>query len=355
MALTSVTGSPTMVELPKLVEVPVAAPKSAGSDAGSDTSSDTGSISDVAPSVASDETSAPATSEKAVETVPDVVIEREELPIETSPVTREASPVVREASPVLREASPVLREASPVVREASPMLEEPARTDSMIVQASLSPREQEFPDTNESPKRSLSERRGRPLKRVDASPTPSVPRGARSATDERKRAAVARAAAAAVEENGLAAQRKRGLPNPVVRRKAPRTPLTLPKNYYSDTETLRTTLRGGALTRSRPRSRLPRMTNPAETEYTLYLAGPNHDDRNGLGEKLFVGKLSDQQNGGELKQRVGCRLRTQLRPAEKEISGMKVKEVAKSLEEMVLDIFFHDAVLRLEVMWDEDI
>lgn len=106
------------------------------------------------------------------------------------------------------------------------------------------------------------------------------------------------------------------------------------------------------MTRTRPRSRLPKMTNPTETEYTLYLAGPNHDDQNGLGEKLFVGKLSDEQNG-ELKQRLGCRLRTQLRPAEKEVSGMRVKEVAKSLEEMVLDIFFRDAVLRLEVMWDE--
>lgn len=353
MALTSVTGSPTMVELPKHVEAPVTAPKLATID----------STGDVALLAAREETSAPATSEKAVETVPDAtVIEQEEFSIEMSPVTREASPVSRKPSPISsksspvsrdlspasRDSSPTSRESSPVSRNLSPMLEEHARTDSMIVQAALSPRDCDFPDTDEPPKRSLLERRGRPLKRVEASPTPTTPRSARSSTDERKKAAIARAAAAAVEENGLAAQRKRGLPNPIFRRK----PLMSPKNYYSDTETLRTSLRGGALTRSRPRSRLPKMINPAETEYTLYLAGPNHDDRNGLGEKLFVGKLSDEQNG-ELKQRVGCRLRTQLRPAEKEVNGMRVKEVAKSLEEMVLDIFFRDAVLRLEVMWDE--
>lgn len=350
MALTSVTGSPTMVELPKHVEAPVTAPKLAVID----------STSDVALPAVREETSAPATSEKAVEAVPDAtVIEQEESSIEASPVTREASPVSRKPSPISSKPSPVSRDSSPTFCDSSPTSrgsspvsrnssQEHVRTDSMIVQAALSPRERDFPDTNEPPKRSLLERRGRPLKRVEASPTPSTPRSARSSTDERKKAAIARAAAAAVEENGLAAQRKRGLPNPIFRRK----PLMSPKNYYSDTETLRTSLRGGALTRSRPRSRLPKMINAAETEYTLYLAGPNHDDRNGLGEKLFVGKLSDEQNG-ELKQRVGCRLRTQLRPAEKEVSGMRVKEVAKSLEEMVLDIFFRDAVLRLEVMWDE--
>lgn len=364
MALTSVTGSPTMVELPKHAESPAVATKSVAID----------STSDVAFPVVCEEASVPAISEKVAEAVPDVTImKQEEFSIEMSPVTREASPVSRKSSPVSCEShdsssvscesslvshdsssvscesSLVSSEPSPISRNSSPILEEHARTDSMIVQPALSPRE--FPDADESPKRSLLERRGRPLKRVEASPTPTTPRSARSSTDERKKAAIARAAAAAVEENGLAAQRKRGLPNHIFRRK-PGTPLLSPKNYYSDTETLRTSLRGGALTRTRPRSRLPKMTNPAETEYTLYLAGPNHDDRNGLGEKLFVGKLSDEQNG-ELKQRLGCRLRTQLRPAEKEVSGMRVKEVAKSLEEMVLDIFFRDAVLRLEVMWDE--
>lgn len=380
MALTSVTGSPTMVELPKHVEAPVVvAPKPTVIDSTSEV---------VLPVPCVEEADAPVTSAKAVETIPDVaVIEQEELPMENSPVSREPSPLSRKVSPISRESSPVSCDSSsvsgdtssvsrdsssvsrksspvshdsssvsgsssPVFRESSPMLEEPDRTVSMVVQAALSPRDCEFPDADEPPKRSLLERRGRPLKRVEATSPPTTPRSARSLTDERKKAAIARAAAAAVEENGLAAQRKRGMSNLMLRRKPPGTPLLSPKNYYSDTETLRTSLRGGALTRSRPRSRLPKMTNPAETEYTLYLAGPNHDDRNGLGEKLFVGKLSDDQTG-ELKQRVGCRLRTQLRPAEKAVNGMRVKEVAKSLEEMVLDIFFHDAVLRLEVVWDE--
>lgn len=399
MALTSVTGSPTMVELPKHVEAPVAVviPKPSVID----------STSEAVLPAACEEASAPVTSTKAVEVVPDDVVvieqeEEEELPMENSPISRESSPLSHKVSPISRESSPVScdsssvsgdsspvscdsssvsgdsssvsRESSsvsrgsspvshdsssvsgnssPVSRKSSPMLEEePGRTISMVVQAAVSPRESEFPDVDEPPKRSLLERRGRPLKRVEATSPPTTPRSARSSTDERKKAAIARAAAAAVEENGLAAQRKRGMSNLVHRRKPPGTPLLSPKNYYSDTETLRTSLRGGALTRSRPRSRLPKMTNPAETEYTLYLAGPNHDDRNGLGEKLFVGKLSDEQTG-ELKQRVGCRLRTQLRPAEKAVNGMRVKEVAKSLEEMVLDIFFHDAVLRLEVVWDE--
>lgn len=381
MAMTSVTGSPTMVELPKHVEAPVVAiaPKPVVID----------SISEAVLPAACEEASAPVISTKAVETVPDVaVIEQEELPMESGPVSRESSPISRKVSPISREPSPVScdsssvsgdtssvsresssvshdsssvsgdsssasSDSSPVSRESSPTLEEePGRTISMVVQAAVSPRDCEFPDVDEPPKRSLLERRGRPLKRVEATSPPTTPRSARSSTDERKKAAIARAAAAAVEENGLAAQRKRGMSNLMLRRKPPGTPLLSPKNYYSDTETLRTSLRGGALTRSRPRSRLPKMTNPAETEYTLYLAGPNHDDRNGLGEKLFVGKLSDEQTG-ELKQRVGCRLRTQLRPAEKEVNGMRVKEVAKSLEEMVLDIFFRDAVLRLEVVWDE--
>ncbi|CUS11289.1 unnamed protein product [Tuber aestivum] len=93
-----------------------------------------------------------------------------------------------------------------------------------------------------------------------------------------------------------------------------------------------------------------------ETEYTLYLA--NQTSQPGqplLGEKLFTGKLSDRKGPGEIKQRVGCRLRTELRPREgrgAQGDKMRVREVAKSLEEMVLDIFFPDAVLRLEVFWD---
>lgn len=222
------------------------------------------------------------------------------------------------------------------------------RPTSMLVETANSPR----------PPRSLSERRGRPLKRVEPAAAGKRPRS--PATDERKKAAIARAAAAAVQENGFAAQRARGLPTSIQecgleaqRKRGLARGELLPKNYYSDTETLRTKLRGGALSSgSSSRSRIPKMTNAAETEYTLYLAGPDHDDKT-LGEKIFTGRLSD---GGamipEVKQRVGCRLRTQLRPAEKEIAGMRVKEVAKSLEEMVLDIFFPDAVLRLEVMWD---
>jgi hypothetical protein len=92
-----------------------------------------------------------------------------------------------------------------------------------------------------------------------------------------------------------------------------------------------------------------------ETEYTLYLA--NQTSQPGqppLGEKLFTGKLSDRKGPGEIKQRVGCRLRTELRPREGGVQSdkMRVREIAKSLEQMVLDIFFPDAVLRLEVFWD---
>lgn len=307
MAMTTITASPMMVELPKPVEAPII-PKT----------TDTGSADIAVLSKAHDEPSAPVT-KKTVETVSDAAV-------------------------ILREESP-----SGSTRQKTPVMEDLARTESTDVQAALPPRDREFPQTSEQPeKRSLSERRGRTLKRVDASPSPaSVAR----LNDERKKAASERASAVAVEESGLAAQRKRGLSGLSLRKDPSSMPHTLPKNYYSDTEALKTSLRGGALTRPR-RSRLPRASNPSETEYTLYLAGPNHDDRDGLGEKLFVGKLSDGQTGGELKQRVGCRLRTQLRPAEKDVTGMRVKEVAKSLEEMVLDIFFPDAVLRLEVMWD---
>lgn len=321
MAMTTITGSPNLVELPKPVEAPSVTPK----------------VDVVALLKAHDEASAPV---KTVETVPDAAaIKRDEpLRIDTSVAT--------------------------LSRQSSPAMEDLTRTESTEVQAALSPRELPM-ETDEQPapvpapvpapaKRSLSERRGRPLKRVDSSSTASsVTRPPRSSNEERK-AAIARASAAAIEESGLAAQRKRGVSGlPLRGREQSNIPMSLPKNYYSDTEALKMSLRGGALTRSRPRSRLPKMqTNPSETEYTLYLAGPNHDDSKGLGEKLFVGKLSDGHTGGELKQRVGCRLRTQLRPAEKEIQGMRVKEVAKSLEEMVLDIFFPDAVLRLEVMWD---
>jgi hypothetical protein len=92
-----------------------------------------------------------------------------------------------------------------------------------------------------------------------------------------------------------------------------------------------------------------------ETEYTLYLASQSSDQNlPPLGEKLFSGKLSDRKGPGDIKQRVGCRLRTELRPREggAQNEKMRVREVAKSLEEMVLDIFFPDAVLRLEVFWD---
>lgn len=92
-----------------------------------------------------------------------------------------------------------------------------------------------------------------------------------------------------------------------------------------------------------------------ETEYTLYLASQSSEQNlPPLGEKLFSGKLSDRKGPGEIKKRVGCRLRTELRPREGGTLGekMRVREVAKSLEEMVLDIFFPDAVLRLEVFWD---
>ncbi|PWW72609.1 hypothetical protein C7212DRAFT_301426 [Tuber magnatum] len=93
-----------------------------------------------------------------------------------------------------------------------------------------------------------------------------------------------------------------------------------------------------------------------ETKYTLYLANQNSQPgQPPLGEKLFTGKLSDRKGPGEIKQRVGCRLRTELRPREgrgAQGDKMRVREVAKSLEEMVLDIFFPDAILRLEVFWD---
>ncbi|KAH0610952.1 uncharacterized protein H6S33_011379 [Morchella sextelata] len=211
-----------------------------------------------------------------------------------------------------------------------------------------------------TPRRSITERRGRALKRVE--PTTAV---------ERKRAAIDRAtadAAAFVQENGFEAQRKRGMTiADVVQASGFQAQINRGMSgYYSDTETIRTRLRGGALSTisseeaaaataatSSGRSRLGMGgRRPQETEYTLYLAGPDHDDRT-LGEKIFNGRLSDGNNGGgEMKQRAGCKLRTALRPAEKEISGMRVKEVSKSLEEMVLDIFFPDAVLRLEVVWD---
>lgn len=97
-----------------------------------------------------------------------------------------------------------------------------------------------------------------------------------------------------------------------------------------------------------------------ETGYTIYLAG-NYSESLSIGDAVFSGKLSDLNRKGEMIQCRGFRLRTGLRKrrpqslitVKKEVP-LKVHEVVKTSEMMVLDIIFPDAVVRMEVFWDEE-
>lgn len=100
----------------------------------------------------------------------------------------------------------------------------------------------------------------------------------------------------------------------------------------------------------------------AETEYTIYLAG-NYSEGLSLGDAVFSGKLSDINRKGEMIQCRGFRLRSGLRkrkmdePTMRRRKGdapLRVNEVLKTSEMMVLDIIFPDAVVRMEVLWDEE-
>jgi hypothetical protein len=101
-----------------------------------------------------------------------------------------------------------------------------------------------------------------------------------------------------------------------------------------------------------------------ETGYTIYLAG-NYSESLSIGDAVFSGKLSDLNRKGEMIQCRGFRLRIGLRkrrPASMGGNGgyvkkevpLKVHEVVKSSEMMVLDIIFPDAVVRMEVFWDDE-
>lgn len=78
---------------------------------------------------------------------------------------------------------------------------------------------------------------------------------------------------------------------------------------------------------------------------------------------MFSGKLSDINLKGEMVQCRGFRLRSGLRkrkmdePTMRRRKGdapLRVNEVVKTSEMMVLDIIFPDAVVRMEVLWDEE-
>lgn len=102
-----------------------------------------------------------------------------------------------------------------------------------------------------------------------------------------------------------------------------------------------------------------------ETEYTIYLAG-NYSEGLSLGDAVFSGKLSDVNKKGEIMQCRGFRLRSGLRKkkaennsnkpaaAGKKEAPLRVHEVVKTSEMMVIDIIFPDAVVRMEVFWDEE-
>jgi hypothetical protein len=97
----------------------------------------------------------------------------------------------------------------------------------------------------------------------------------------------------------------------------------------------------------------------AEPGYTIYLAG-NYSSSLSLGDAVFSGRLSDLHRKGEMIQCRGFRLRTGLRKRRAAGSAavaqhaLKVHEVVKTDEMMVLDIIFPDAVVRMEVFWDEE-
>ena len=122
----------------------------------------------------------------------------------------------------------------------------------------------------------------------------------------------------------------------------PSSPIKLPRNPWLD-------------------SPLP-TPYPPETEYTIYLAG-NYSEGLSLGDAVFSGKLSDINRKGEMIQCRGFRLRSGLRkrktdePPVRRRRGdapLRVNEVVKTSEMMVLDIIFPDAVVRMEVLWDEE-
>ena len=99
---------------------------------------------------------------------------------------------------------------------------------------------------------------------------------------------------------------------------------------------------------------------PEETEYTIYLAG-NYSAGLALGDAVFSGKLNDVCTKGKMMQCKGFRLRSRLRKRRTQVSRevadegrLSVHEVIKTSEMMVLDIVFPDAVIRMEVFWDEE-
>jgi hypothetical protein len=96
----------------------------------------------------------------------------------------------------------------------------------------------------------------------------------------------------------------------------------------------------------------------AEPGYTIYLAS-NYSSSLSHGDAVFSGRLSDLHRKGEMIQCRGFRLRTGLRKRRAAATAvpqtaLKVHEVVKTDEMMVLDIIFPDAVVRMEVFWDEE-
>lgn len=95
-----------------------------------------------------------------------------------------------------------------------------------------------------------------------------------------------------------------------------------------------------------------------ETEYTLFLAGLL-DGVDDAGE-LFCGRLSDARQA-QVRRGKGFRLQAVLRPLGrdtvsgvwKSVGGLRVLEVRSDAEATILDIVFPDAVMRVEVFWEE--
>lgn len=116
-----------------------------------------------------------------------------------------------------------------------------------------------------------------------------------------------------------------------------------------------------------PAAQAAQADNEPESEYTIWLAG-NYADGMSLGDAVFSGKLSDVNTKGEIMQCRGFRLRSGLlkkrAPATKAAgpgvaaarknSPLRVHEVVKTAEMMVIDIIFPDAVVRMEVFWDDE-
>jgi hypothetical protein len=100
-------------------------------------------------------------------------------------------------------------------------------------------------------------------------------------------------------------------------------------------------------------------TQQLEPEYTIYLAS-NYSPKLGMGDKVFSGRITGagaKEEKGEMLQCRGFKMRSTLRarrtPGARK-DTLRVHEVRKTSDQMVIDIIFPDAVVRMHVWWDED-